>query len=127
MQLVRRAALSGGGGSDDTAGGDYDGVQTIFSPWQYDDANAAAAAAAAGEGDDDNELVEGQGDMEADRKGLLKRLRSAVGIDLTRIAIPVYYNEPTSFLHRMAEACQYYEYCTKAANVRFFFYLFTFS
>lgn len=34
-------------------------------------------------------------------------LKDCVGKDLTRIALPVYFNEPTSFLQRMAEDFQY--------------------
>ena len=48
-----------------------------------------------------------------DRKGLFKRLKDLIGTDLTRIAVPVFFNEPTSFLHRMAEACEFYTYLDK--------------
>ena len=43
----------------------------------------------------------------------MKRLKDFIGSDLTRVTIPVLFNEPTSFLHRMAEACQFYEFLDK--------------
>jgi hypothetical protein len=54
-------------------------------------------------------------DVETDRKGIMKRLKDFVGTDLTRIAIPVFFNEPTSFLHRACEACEAYDMLHKAA------------
>lgn len=38
------------------------------------------------------------------RSSLAKILSSAIGVDITRITIPVSYNEPTSFIMRIAEA-----------------------
>ncbi len=46
----------------------------------------------------------------------MKRLKDFVGADLTRIAIPVFFNEPTSFLHRACEAVESYELLHKAAT-----------
>jgi oxysterol-binding protein 1 len=46
----------------------------------------------------------------------MKRLKDFVGADLTRIAIPVFFNEPTSFLHRACEACEAYELLHSAAS-----------
>lgn len=48
------------------------------------------------------------------RDGLMKLLANAVGLDVTTIAIPVTYNEPTSFLQRMCEVVQYYDLLNKA-------------
>ena len=60
----------------------------VASPESADDAGA----------DDGNDAAKlfgkGTGDIESDRKSVLSTLKSAIGIDLTRIAIPVYYNEP---------------------------------
>jgi hypothetical protein len=38
------------------------------------------------------------------RSSLAKILSQAIGVDITRITIPVSYNEPTSFIMRVAEA-----------------------
>eukprot|EP01127_Copromyxa_protea_P004029 TRINITY_DN1380_c0_g1_i1.p1 TRINITY_DN1380_c0_g1~~TRINITY_DN1380_c0_g1_i1.p1 ORF type:complete len:423 (+),score=100.30 TRINITY_DN1380_c0_g1_i1:38-1270(+) len=38
------------------------------------------------------------------RSSLAKLLSQAIGVDITRITIPVSYNEPTSFIMRVAEA-----------------------
>lgn len=38
------------------------------------------------------------------RSSLAKILSQAIGVDITRITIPVSYNEPTSFIMRIAEA-----------------------
>jgi hypothetical protein len=46
----------------------------------------------------------------------LKRLKDFIGSDLTRVTIPVWFNEPTSFLHRMAEACQFYSFLDKVSD-----------
>jgi Oxysterol-binding protein len=48
------------------------------------------------------------------RDGLMKLLANAVGLDITTIAVPVTYNEPTSFLQRMCEVVQYYDLLNKA-------------
>jgi len=42
-----------------------------------------------------------------DRSSLLKIIGSAVGIDLTTMALPVYYNEPLTMLQRLCEFMQY--------------------
>ena len=36
--------------------------------------------------------------QQTDRKGLLKRLKDFIGSDLTRVTIPVWFNEPTCVL-----------------------------
>lgn len=41
------------------------------------------------------------------RGGLLKVLANAIGLDVTKITLPVTLNEPSSFLMRMAEQLQY--------------------
>ncbi|VDN51713.1 unnamed protein product [Dracunculus medinensis] len=43
-------------------------------------------------------------------------LRQFVGKDLTRITIPVIFNEPLSFLQRLAEYMEYFELLEKAEN-----------
>ena len=43
-------------------------------------------------------------------------LRDAIGKDLTRIAIPVFFNEPISFLQRLAEDIEYYSLLDRAAH-----------
>jgi len=42
------------------------------------------------------------------RTGLVALLTNAIGIDITRITVPVSYNEPTSFIQRVMEA---YTHC----------------
>jgi hypothetical protein len=61
--------------------------------------------------DNDEDL---QPPKKEDRSSLLKVIGKAIGIDLTTIAIPVTYNEPTSFLQRMMEYLTYYELLEKA-------------
>jgi hypothetical protein len=39
-----------------------------------------------------------------DSRSLLQILADAIGVDVTRITIPVSYNEPTTFLQRIMEA-----------------------
>jgi hypothetical protein len=51
-----------------------------------------------------------------ERSGLRKLLSSAIGTDLTSMAVPVTYNEPLSFLQRMYEYVQYHDLLTKANN-----------
>jgi hypothetical protein len=60
---------------------------------------------------DDDELVTRDKDQ---RPGLMKILGKAIGLDITTIAIPVTYNEPTSFLQRMMEYLTYSELLDKA-------------
>jgi len=81
-------------------------LKAIFHPFQGDAVDEL-------EPEDDAEVANAE--LETDRKGLLKRLKDFIGSDLTRVTIPVWFNEPTSFLHRMAEACQFYEFLDKAA------------
>eukprot|EP00029_Vermamoeba_vermiformis_P006276 TRINITY_DN2413_c0_g1_i1.p1 TRINITY_DN2413_c0_g1~~TRINITY_DN2413_c0_g1_i1.p1 ORF type:complete len:495 (-),score=241.77 TRINITY_DN2413_c0_g1_i1:134-1618(-) len=61
--------------------------------------------------DNDEDL---QPPKKEDRSNLLKVIGKAIGIDVTTIAIPVTYNEPTSFLQRMMEYLTYYELLEKA-------------
>lgn len=49
-----------------------------------------------------------------ERSGLRKLLSSAIGTDLTSMAVPVTYNEPLSFLQRMCEYLQYKDLLSKA-------------
>jgi len=42
-----------------------------------------------------------------DRSSLLQIIGNAVGMDLTKFALPVYYNEPISMLQRLCEFMQY--------------------
>lgn len=60
--------------------------------------------------DNDEDL---QPPKKEDRSNLLKVIGKAIGIDVTTIAIPVTYNEPTSFLQRMMEYLTYYELLEK--------------
>jgi hypothetical protein len=39
-----------------------------------------------------------------DYRSLLQILSDAIGVDVTKITIPVSYNEPTTFLQRVMEA-----------------------
>ncbi|KAG0005445.1 hypothetical protein BGZ79_004669 [Entomortierella chlamydospora] len=45
-------------------------------------------------------------------------LKNSVGKDLSKITLPVYFNEPTSMLQRMAEDAEYIELLDKAARQR---------
>ena len=49
------------------------------------------------------------------RPNLWAVLRDSVGMDLTRIALPVFFNEPLSFLQRLAEDLEYYHLLARAA------------
>lgn len=42
-----------------------------------------------------------------DRSSLMKLIGKAIGLDITKISIPVKYNEPFSFLQKMMEYLQY--------------------
>ena len=64
--------------------------------------------------DNDEDL---QPPKKEDRSNLLKIIGKAIGIDVTTIAIPVTYNEPTSFLQRMMEYLTYYELLEKVLNI----------
>ena len=48
-------------------------------------------------------------------------LKHSIGKDLTRISFPVFFNEPTSMLQRMAEDMEFSECC--ASSSFFFFFL----
>lgn len=50
-----------------------------------------------------------------DRPNLWSVLKESVGKDLTRIALPVFFNEPLSFLQRLAEDVEYYRLLDAAA------------
>ena len=52
-----------------------------------------------------------------ERSGLRKLLSSAIGTDLTSMAVPVTYNEPLSFLQRMYEYVQYHDLLTKVRTI----------
>lgn len=39
-----------------------------------------------------------------ERSGLVALLTNAIGVDITRITVPVSYNEPTTFIQRVMEA-----------------------
>lgn len=39
-----------------------------------------------------------------DSRSLLQILSDAIGVDVTKITVPVSYNEPTTFLQRVMEA-----------------------
>lgn len=59
------------------------------------------------------------GDLEkskAVRPNLWKILRDAVGTDLTRLTLPVYFNEPLSFLQRVAEDVEHSQILDRAAD-----------
>ncbi|KAF9928121.1 hypothetical protein FBU30_002623 [Linnemannia zychae] len=45
-------------------------------------------------------------------------LKNSIGKDLSKITLPVYFNEPTSMLQRMAEDAEYIELLDKAARQR---------
>jgi hypothetical protein len=44
-----------------------------------------------------------------EKLNIWKLLKDMVGKDLTRFAVPVYLNEPTSMLQRLSEELEYYE------------------
>lgn len=50
-----------------------------------------------------------------ERPNLWSVLKESVGKDLTRIALPVFFNEPLSFLQRLAEDVEYYTLLDAAA------------
>mmetsp|Transcript_8675 Transcript_8675/g.26929 ORF Transcript_8675/g.26929 Transcript_8675/m.26929 type:complete len:793 (+) Transcript_8675:184-2562(+) len=56
-------------------------------------------------------------EAQPEKQSLLQLLKSATGLDLTTITLPVTLNEPTSFLQRMAENIQYWELLEKAAKL----------
>jgi hypothetical protein len=56
---------------------------------------------------EDELIAETEPTKTEERSGLRKLLSSAIGTDLTSMAVPVTYNEPLSFLQRMCEYLQY--------------------
>jgi len=58
---------------------------------------------------EDELIAETEPTKTEERSGLRKLLSSAIGTDLTSMAVPVTYNEPLSFLQRMCEYLQYHE------------------
>jgi hypothetical protein len=48
-------------------------------------------------------------DAAENRGSLLTTLKNAVGLDITTISLPVWLNEPTTFLQRLCEMMEYYE------------------
>eukprot|EP01104_Vermistella_antarctica_P017723 TRINITY_DN633_c0_g3_i1.p1 TRINITY_DN633_c0_g3~~TRINITY_DN633_c0_g3_i1.p1 ORF type:complete len:856 (-),score=217.23 TRINITY_DN633_c0_g3_i1:160-2727(-) len=52
--------------------------------------------------------------MPAEKQSMLKFLKSIIGMDVTRISMPVSYFEPSSFLQRMSETCEYHHLLDKA-------------
>jgi len=58
---------------------------------------------------EDELIAETEPTKTEERSGLRKLLASAIGTDLTSMAVPVTYNEPLSFLQRMCEYLQYHE------------------
>ena len=43
-------------------------------------------------------------------------VKDFIGKDLSKIAVPVYFNEPLSFLQKFSEDLEYFELLDKAAN-----------
>lgn len=62
---------------------------------------------------EDELLAETEPTKTEERSGLRKLLSSAMGTDLTSMAVPVTYNEPLSFLQRMCEYLQYHDLLQK--------------
>lgn len=62
---------------------------------------------------EDELIAETEPTKTEERSGLRKLLSSAIGTDLTSMAVPVTYNEPLSFLQRMCEYLQYYDLLDK--------------
>jgi len=50
-----------------------------------------------------------------ERSGLVALLTNAIGVDITRITVPVSYNEPTTFIQRVMEAYTH-SYLLRVAN-----------
>lgn len=65
---------------------------------------------------EDELIAETEPTKTEERSGLRKLLASAIGTDLTSMAVPVTYNEPLSFLQRMCEYLQYHDLLVKANN-----------
>lgn len=55
-----------------------------------------------------------------DRTSLLKIIGKAIGLDITKISIPVKYNEPLSFLQKMMEYLQYTDLLEEVDNNNLF-------
>lgn len=90
-------------------------------PPVIEDENSALAAPHDGPNEDptntdqleDELIAETEPTKTEERSGLRKLLSSAIGTDLTSMAVPVTYNEPLSFLQRMCEYLQYYDLLDK--------------
>lgn len=67
---------------------------------------------------EDELIAETEPTKTEERSGLRKLLSSAIGTDLTSMAVPVTYNEPLSFLQRMYEYLQYYDLLDKVRRER---------
>jgi len=65
---------------------------------------------------EDELIAETEPTKTEERSGLRRLLSSAIGTDLTSLAVPVTYNEPLSFLQRMCEYLQYNDLLDKANN-----------
>lgn len=48
------------------------------------------------------------------KPSIWKVLKDMIGKDISRFAIPVYFNEPLSFLQKFAETMEYCQLLTKA-------------
>lgn len=68
----------------------------------------------------DNEMIRvcipGDGNVRLNATALMKILKSAVGKDLSKFALPVWVNEPTSILQRSSEFMMFNHYLTKASQ-----------
>lgn len=90
-------------------------------PPVIEDENSIAPAAHDGPNEDptntdqleDELIAETEPTKTEERSGLRKLLSSAIGTDLTSMAVPVTYNEPLSFLQRMYEYVQYHDLLEK--------------
>lgn len=49
-----------------------------------------------------------------DKPSIWKVLKDMIGKDLSRFAIPVYFNEPLSFLQKFAECMEYTDLLSQA-------------
>jgi len=62
----------------------------------------------------DSEKSSSSSSSDKGSSGFLSVLKNAVGMDITKISMPVSYFEPTSFLQRLCEVSQYYYLLDKA-------------
>lgn len=51
-----------------------------------------------------------------DKPSIWRVLKDMIGKDISRFAIPVYFNEPLSMLQKVTEIMEYSDLLTKAAN-----------